>query len=397
MSYRGPASQTLMRAGLAAGLLAILHCAAAQTATSTITTGKSTADTLKGTVDSTEKTVLEAKEKAKAEAAKARGEAGGGGGSASGSGEEKKEDDDATRIQARPTPLDRPVNDELSAAKGDRVDWKAYDLSRIRPGTWVMFELNWDEQPTEINLDVYNQVGAQVVQSPGRSGTTTKKIPFRVDTPGIYYAKLHLVGKNDASVYTVTLRAGGNLGKPLYVGSSKGAGSSAGASGGGAAGSGGPGGGGGAAGGGGPGGAGAGAGPGGGMAGGLGGGFPPGGAGYPPAGGGFPPGGAGPASGGASGGAEAGAPPIPAGAIVGRVLQAFRGEDGKLTLYLNKGKSAKVKVGMTGTILQGSEGGQVLEGATFTVTKVVGDGQSVATTDYDRPLGKNTRFMIVKK
>src|SRR5207244_1838610 len=92
---------------------------------------------------------------------KKKDDKGGGGG---GGADDKNEDDDDTRINAKKTNLDQPVNDSLNVPKKDIVDWKSYDLSRIRPHTWVVVELNWDEPSTEINLDVYDQVGLQVVQ-----------------------------------------------------------------------------------------------------------------------------------------------------------------------------------------------------------------------------------------
>lgn len=87
---------------------------------------------------------------------------------------------------------------------------------------------------------------------------------------------------------------------------------------------------------------------------------------------------------------------MPAGAIQGKVVTSFRDENGKMTLYINQGSKAKVKTGMSGQILIGAEGGEKLEGATFKVVKVVSDSQSVATTDYSKPLGKNNRFYIPK-
>ena len=92
---------------------------------------------------------------------------------------------------------------------------------------------------------------------------------------------------------------------------------------------------------------------------------------------------------------EGGAGGIPTGAIQGKIVQSIR-EDTGLTLYLNQGTKAKVKVGMTGFILVGGEGGEKLEGGTFTITKVTGDAQSVATTKLSKPLGKNNRFYIAK-
>ena len=87
---------------------------------------------------------------------------------------------------------------------------------------------------------------------------------------------------------------------------------------------------------------------------------------------------------------------IPAGAITGKVVQSFRGDDGKMTMYLNKGTKDKLRVGMAGSILDGGDGGKALEGASFTITKVLGENQSVATSSYGKSLGKNNRFMVSK-
>jgi hypothetical protein len=94
--------------------------------------------------------------------------------------------------------------------------------------------------------------------------------------------------------------------------------------------------------------------------------------------------------------AAADANAIPAGAITGKVVQSFRGDDGKMTMYLNKGTKDKLRVGMAGSILDGSDGGKALDGAGFTITKVLGDNQSVATSSYGKSLGKNNRFMVTK-
>lgn len=87
---------------------------------------------------------------------------------------------------------------------------------------------------------------------------------------------------------------------------------------------------------------------------------------------------------------------IPEGAITGKIVSSFRGDDGTTTLYLNQGSEAKLRVNMTGNILEGSEGGKKLDGGSFTITKVLGDNQSVAASKYGKSLGKNNRFMIIK-
>lgn len=77
-------------------------------------------------------------------------------------------------------------------------------------------------------------------------------------------------------------------------------------------------------------------------------------------------------------------------------MSSFRADDGSTTLYLNQGSKSKLRVNMTGNILEGGEGGKKLEGGSFTITKVLGDNQAVATTKLGKSLGKNNRFMVIK-
>lgn len=319
-------------------------------------------------------------------------------------GKDLPEDDDGKRIHAKRTELNTPINDELSIGKNDLMDWKQFDLSRIPKGTWVKFLLNWDERETEINLDVYNQIGALVVQSPGRSGTAQKEVPVKVEMPGVYYARLTVLSTypQKESVYTVVLNAGGPFKAPKNErGKDKDKDKDAGAAPAGAPGAPAPG---------------APGAPGGPPMAGAPGGYPPPGAfpgagGYPPpgafpgAGGGYPPPGAFPGAGGMPpGGGATQAPPapaksegdLPANAIVGKVVNSFRDSDGKLVVYLNKGSKDKLRVGMTVDVLEGSDGGTKLSGASFTITKVISDNQAVASSSYAKTLGKNNRFMVAK-
>lgn len=87
---------------------------------------------------------------------------------------------------------------------------------------------------------------------------------------------------------------------------------------------------------------------------------------------------------------------IPEGAITGKIVSSFQAEDGTMTLYLNQGSAAHLRVNMTGSILEGGEGGKKLAGASFVITKVLSDNQAVATSKYSKSLGKNNRFMIIK-
>ena len=394
-------------------LSSVLGTVVGLTGLSLLSVGCSASNAVKGGIDSANTTVSGTKSSVdsskqiggdlKSEADKALGKKDG-----TAAGGEKKEDDDGKRLQAKVTKPNQPVNDEINMPNGDLMDWKSYDLSKIASRAWVTFELNWDEGGVELNLDIYDQTGKQVVQSPGRSGVPQKTIQLRVETPGVYYARIYGLGKADATVYTVTLRTkGGPLSAPVAVlgkdkkdeGAGAAAGGAAGGAPGGAAG--------GAPGAGAPGAAPPGAAPGGypppgAFPGAAPGGYPPPGA-YPGAPGGYPPPGAYPGApppaqppaAPAAAKEEGGGNTIPSGAIQGKIVQSIR-EEGKLTLYLNQGTKSKVKVGMTGYILVGADGGEKLEGGTFTITKVTGDAQSVASTNLSKALGKNNRFYIPK-
>ena len=68
----------------------------------------------------------------------------------------------------------------------------------------MLFELNWDDKDAEINLDVYDQVGAGGAIA-GAQRHSAKKIPLRVETPGVYYAHRHAAGLTKSERYTVLM------------------------------------------------------------------------------------------------------------------------------------------------------------------------------------------------
>ncbi|HNN95228.1 MAG TPA: hypothetical protein PKI03_23285, partial [Pseudomonadota bacterium] len=168
-----------------------LGCAASNAVKGGIDSANSTVSGTKSSVDGSKQIGGDLK----SEADKALGK--GGDAKSGGAGGEKKEDDDGKRLQAKKTDINQPVNDEIDQTENDLVDWKAYNLGKIAIGKWVAFELNWDEVSVELNLDVYDQTGNQVVRSPGRSGEPRKKVQLKVETPGIYYAKIYALGKTD--------------------------------------------------------------------------------------------------------------------------------------------------------------------------------------------------------
>lgn len=78
--------------------------------------------------------------------------------------------------------------------------------------------------------------------------------------------------------------------------------------------------------------------------------------------------------------------------IQGHIVSAYR-EGGQLTIHLDKGSSAGVKVGMSGTILSGPSGEDPLTGGSFRVVQVLDGTKSVAKSSLSS-IGKNTRVAI---
>ena len=68
-------------------------------------------------------------------------------------------------------------------------------------------------------------------------------------------------------------------------------------------------------------------------------------------------------------------------------------EGGTLTIHIDKGSSAGVKVGMSGTILSGPSGEDPLSGGGFKVVQVLDGSRSVGRCSLSS-VGKNTRVAI---
>ncbi len=78
--------------------------------------------------------------------------------------------------------------------------------------------------------------------------------------------------------------------------------------------------------------------------------------------------------------------------IQGHIVSAYR-EGGSLTIHIDKGSGAGVKVGMSGNILTGPSGEDPLSGGSFRITQVLDERKSVARASIGT-IGKNTRVAI---
>ena len=83
---------------------------------------------------------------------------------------------------------------------------------------------------------------------------------------------------------------------------------------------------------------------------------------------------------------------VPGETVQGRIVSAYREGEG-LTLQLDKGSAAGLKPGMSGTVLAGPAGEELLAGGEFRILQVLEANKSVAHTAL-HSVGHNTRVVI---
>jgi hypothetical protein len=272
---------------------------------------------------------------AKGEADKAKGQTdankkGGGKG-----GEE--EDDDGNRLVAKDAQINTPIDDKVHHKKGDKADWRKIQLAG-KPGI-ATFEVHWDEEASNIDIDVFDKFGTNIGKSPPKlEGQQVKKVLVQIDEPGLYYFRISAPGDKDHSIYTAQVKWKGPavpLPPPTVAAKPEEK----------------------------P-------------------GTPPPPPGTPP-----PPPGTPPA-------------PVPLAQdptkLLASIVSAYK-EGSTWVWHLDKGAGAKVRVGMSGNVLEGPEGDKLLEGATFSITQVLDDSKAIAKSNFAKPLGKNKRVVMTLK
>jgi hypothetical protein len=270
-------------------------------------------------------------DKGKAESDKGKAGKGGGGG-----GEE--EDDDGNRLQAKDAQINTPIDDKVNHKKGDKADWRRVQLAG-KPGI-ATFEVHWDEEPSNIDIDVFDKFGTNIGKSPPKlEGQQVKKVLVQIDEPGLYYFRISAPKATDGSIYTAQVKWKGPavpLPPPVAKVEEKPATPGA----------------------------------------------------PPPAPGAPPP--------------APGAPPAPTPLaqdptkLLANIVSAYK-EGSTWVWHLDKGAGAKVRVGMSGNVLEGPEGDKLLEGATFSITQVLDDTKAIAKSTFAKPLGKNKRVVMTLK
>jgi hypothetical protein len=177
-------------------LLALAGCSTLQSATDTITNTKNSIDQGKQTYD-------QEKQKTHDETAKAKGKKGKDGKGGDGGG--PPEDDDGDRLHAKECQINTPIDDKVDAQKGDKFDWRKVTLLG-RPGV-ATFELHWDEEAANLDVDIYDAYGTNVGRSPPRmEGAQVKRVLVEIPQPGLYYIRVSAPGPKDTSIYTLSIK-----------------------------------------------------------------------------------------------------------------------------------------------------------------------------------------------
>jgi hypothetical protein len=117
-------------------------------------------------------------------------------------GPDGKSGPDGKRSGATAIKINTPVTDEVNYGHGDKTDWFKVDL-KGRAGV-LAAQVNWDNPKSDIMVDVFDAVGAQIAASPVRgAGEQLKKLLVQIDQPNTYYIRITAPGASDGSVYTL--------------------------------------------------------------------------------------------------------------------------------------------------------------------------------------------------
>jgi hypothetical protein len=241
-------------------------------------------------------------------------------------GSDEGQGDDDDRLHAKEGQINTPLDDKVDFKKQDKEDWRKFQLQG-KPGI-ATFELFWDDDQSNLELDVFDAYGVNIGRSPPRmEGQSVKRILVQIKKAGTFYVRVRAPTDKDRSIYTLNVKWDG----PPVVAKAPDP--------------------------------------------------PPNPAGTPPnpTPNQPPPG---PVS-----------PLTDPNKLLGSIISAYRDGPGWV-LYIDKGSGAKVRQGMSGQILEGSDGDKLLEKGDFTISQVVDGGRSIARTNLTKPPGKNKRVLI---
>ncbi len=249
--------------------------------------------------------------------------------SAGDGGPDGKSGPDGKRSGANDLKINTPVTDEVNYGKGDKTDW--YKVELKGKSSVLTCQVNWDEPKSDVMVDVFDAVGAQIAASPVRgAGEQVKKLLVQIDNPGTYFIRITAPNPTDGTVYTLVAKWDEPPPPPPP---------------------------------------------------------PPPQTDEPP-----PPEKKHhhephePKEPKPVASVDVGS------GLQGRIVTAYREGEG-LTLQIDKGSGQGVKVGMAGTVLSGPSGEDALDSGNFKVTSVLGPNKCIAKTGL-RSIGKNNRVVI---
>ena len=116
--------------------------------------------------------------------------------------------DDDDRLHAKESAINTPLNDKLDNKKGDREDWRKFELQG-KSGV-ATFELFWDDEKANLDLDVFDAFGVNIGRNPPRmEGQSVRRILVPIQRLGTYYVRVKAPGEKDKSIYTLNVRWAG--------------------------------------------------------------------------------------------------------------------------------------------------------------------------------------------
>lgn len=245
---------------------------------------------------------------------------------------------DGKRSGAMAIEVNKLVTDEVNFDKQDMTDWKSVEL-KGKPGLLTVL-LHWDNEKSDLNLDVFEAMGNSIATSPGpQPGSQDKKLVVQIDKLGLYYIRITAPKAHDGSVYTLEAKwvveeeappvakegCDPPCGKHQECTDGKCVAKKS------------------------------------------------------------------------TGPHEPKKPKEFAweNGVQGRVVSSYR-ESGNMVLHIDKGSAAGIKVGSPGTVLDGPSGATALDGGSFKVTEVIDDSKCIAKTGL-HSIGRNNRVSIMTR
>lgn len=245
--------------------------------------------------------------------------------------EEELNGEDDDRLKAKEAAINTPLDEKVENKK-DKDDWRKFQLLG-RPGI-ATFELFWDEEAANLDIDIYDAFGVNIGKSPPRmEGQSVKRVLVQIKRAGTYYVRVRAPNPTDKSIYTLNVKWDG---PPAVAAAPPAATPDKGTT-------------------------------------------PPVANPANPANPPVPP--------------VPVSPLTDPNKLLGQIISAYRDGPGWV-LYIDKGSAQKLHSGQTGAILEGADGDKFIDKGEFTISQVVDANKCIARTSMSKPPGKNKRVLI---